>query len=81
MVYMATLLKIQVLWDIMLLSTGDVSKVHSASIFRVKQSSGLVVSLVQVFPELAATLGRHNKYKQGVPNATYKTLLPRCTDT
>ena len=40
---MAVLLNIQVLQDIMLLSTGDGSKVHSASILGVKKSLELLV--------------------------------------
>jgi hypothetical protein len=43
MTFKAVLLKIQALRDITPLSTGDVSKVHSASIFRVNQSLALLV--------------------------------------
>ena len=48
---MAVLLKIQVLWDVMLLSTGDVSKVHNASSLQcqaVLRTSGLVSTSISL---------------------------------
>ena len=52
---MAVVLKIQVLWDVMLLSTGDVSKVHNASSLQcqaVLRTSGLVSTSISLNQQL-----------------------------